>query len=161
MNALFSLFVLHLPHFPVPCMLQHLVPATAFLRLLLRPHAVLTHLSSVGIIGVLAPLTDALKGPGKSLSWSPALNSTFTRAKHLLSSYPELVLPQPDAPISLSVDASDTHLGAVLQQLLDGSWAPLAFYSKKLSYAEKKYSTFDGKLLAAYSSLRHFRFMRA
>ena len=102
---------------------------------------------------------DALKGPGKSLSWSPALDSAFTRAKDLLSSILELVHPQPDAPISLSVDDSDTHLGAVLQQLLDGSWAPLAFYSKKLSDAEKKYSAFDCELLAAYSSFRHFRFM--
>ena len=61
-----------------------------------------------------------------------------------------------DAPISLSVDASDNHLGEVLQQLLDGSWA---FYSKKLSDKEKKYSAFDSELLAAYSCLRHFRFM--
>ena len=57
------------------------------------------------------------------------------------------------------MDASDTHLGAVLQQLLDRSWAPLAFYSKKLSDAEKKYSAFNRELLAASSSLRHFRFM--
>ena len=48
------------------------------------------------------------------------------------------------------MDASDTHLGAVLLQLLDGSWAPLAFYSKNLSNA-KKYSTFNRELLAAYS----------
>ena len=81
-----------------------------------------------GTARVLAPFTDVLKGPGKCLSWSPALDSAFTRAKGLLSSVPELVHPQPDAPISLSVDASDTHLGAVLQQLLDGSWAPLVFY---------------------------------
>ena len=101
---------------------------------------------------VLAPLMDALKGLGKSLSWSPALDSAFTRAKDLLSSVPVLAHPQPDAPISLSVDASDTHLGAVLQQLLDGSWAPMGFYSKKLSDADKKYSAFDRELLAAYSS---------
>ena len=105
---------------------------------------------------VLAPLTDALKGPEKSLSWSPALDSTFTRVKDLLSSVLVLVHPQPDAPISLFVD---THLGAVLQQLLDDSWALLAFYSKKLSESEKKYSTFNRELLAAYSSLRQFRFM--
>ena len=72
---------------------------------------------------------NALKGSWKSLSWSPVLDSAFTRANDLLSSVPELAHPQPDAPISLFVDASDTHLGAVLQQLLDGSWAPLGFYS--------------------------------
>ena len=60
---------------------------------------------------------------------------------------------------SLAVDASDTHLGAVLQQLLDGSWAQLSFYSRKLSDAEKKYSSFDCELLAAFLSLCHFRFL--
>ena len=57
------------------------------------------------------------------------------------------------------MDASDTHLVAVLQQLLDGSWALLVFYSKKLSDTEIKYSTFDRELPPAYSFLHHFRFM--
>ena len=52
------------------------------------------------------------------------------------------------------MDAPDTHLGAVLQQLLDGSWALLSFYSSYLSDAEKKYSLFDHEHLAAYSSLK-------
>ena len=109
---------------------------------------------------VLAPLTDALKGPGKTISWTPLMSSAFSRAKQLLSSVPELVHPHCNAPISLTVDASDSHIGAVLQQQLhDRSWSPLAFFSKKLSDAEKKYSAFDRELLAAFSSVRHFRFM--
>ena len=66
---------------------------------------------------------------------------------------------RPGAQISLTVDASDSHVGSVLQQLLEGSWAPLAFFSKNLSIAEQKYSAFDRELLAAYSSLRHFCFL--
>ena len=50
-------------------------------------------------------------------------------------------------------------MGAVLQQRVDDAWFPLAFYSKKLSDAERKYSAFDRELLAAYSAIRHFRFM--
>ena len=93
--------------------------------------------------GVLAPLTDALRGPGKSLTWSLALYSAFRRAKDLLSSVPEFVDSGPGAQISLAVDTSNSHVGSVLQQLLDGSWAPLAFFSKKLSAAEQKYFAFD------------------
>ena len=33
---------------------------------------------------VLAPLTDALKGPGKTISWIPIMDSAFSRAKRLL-----------------------------------------------------------------------------
>ena len=90
-----------------------------------------------GAVNLLAPLTDALKGPGKSLSWSPVLDSAFTKAKDLLSSVPELAFPGPAAVESLSVDTSNTHLGAVLQQLLDVSWAPLSSYFRKLSNPEK------------------------
>ena len=35
----------------------------------------------------------------------------------------------------------------------------MVFYSKKLSGPETKYSALDREPLAAYSSLRHFRFM--
>ena len=113
-----------------------------------------------GAARVLAPLTDALKGPGKTILWTPFMDSTFIKAKQLLSSVPEFVHPLCNAPISLAVDASDSHIGAVLQQqLLDKSWSLLAFFSKKLSDAEKKYSAYDRELLAAYASIRHFGFM--
>ena len=67
---------------------------------------------------ILAPLTDALKGPGKSLFWSLALEWAFHCANYLLASVPELVHPRPGAQISLAVDASESHVGSVLQQLL-------------------------------------------
>lgn len=55
------------------------------------------------------------------------------------------------------VDASDTAIGAVCQQLIDGCWCPIAFYSKSLSPTEVKYSTFERELLATYSAVKHFR----
>ena len=58
-----------------------------------------------GAAGVLDPLMDSLKGPGKSLTWSPALDSPFCRAKNLLASVPELMHPCPGAQISLVTDA--------------------------------------------------------
>jgi hypothetical protein len=61
--------------------------------------------------------------------------------------------------LSLATDASDTHVGGVLQQLNEGSWQPLAFYSKKLSGAGTRDSTFDRELLATFSTVRHFRFL--
>ena len=108
---------------------------------------------------VLAPLTNALLGPGKSLQWSPVLFSTFSAAKLLLASVPFLTHPVPRAAISLDVDASDSHVGAVLQQRLRCSWSPFAFFSKKLSSAESKYFAFDRELLAAYSPIHHFRLL--
>ena len=87
------------------------------------------------------------------------MNKSFAAAKTVLSKVPSLVHPDPAARISVSVDASGSHIGAVLQQDVSGSWAPLSFYSKKLSASESKYSAFDRELFAAYSALRHFRFL--
>nr|VZI22471.1 unnamed protein product [Spirometra erinaceieuropaei] len=55
------------------------------------------------------------------------------------------------------VDASNVALGAVLQQSLPNSTAPLAFFSRKLSKAEARYSTFGRELLTAYLAVRYFR----
>jgi hypothetical protein len=38
-------------------------------------------------------------------------------------------------------------------------WGELAFYSKKLSGAGTRYSIFNRELLAAFSAVRHFRFL--
>ena len=88
---------------------------------------------------VLAPLT-ALKGPGKSLQWSTTLDSSFSATKLLLTAVPVLTHPVPGAALSLAVDPSDSHIGAVVQKRLRGSWSPLAFFSKKLSSAKSKYT---------------------
>ena len=71
---------------------------------------------------VLAPLTNALKGPRKSsFQWAPVLSSAFSAAKHLLASVPVLTHLVPGAAISLAVHTSDSHVGAVFQKRLPGS----------------------------------------
>ena len=84
------------------------------------------------------------------------MDSTFVFAKSALALVPTMVHPDPSARVSQAVDASDSHVGAVFQQLVRGSWAPLAFYSKKLSSAKTRYSAFDHELLAAFSAVKHF-----
>jgi hypothetical protein len=107
----------------------------------------------------LQPLTDLLKGSPKVLLWSPAAEAAFVAAKAALVAAVPLCHPAPNAVLSLSVDASDSHVGGVLQQQVGKGWKPLAFFSKKLAPAEVKYSTFDRELLAAYATIRHFRFL--
>ena len=50
-------------------------------------------------------------------------------------------------------------MGAVLQLKVQGNWQPLAFFSKKLSPAQRKYNAYDRELLAIYEAVRHFRHM--
>jgi cytoskeleton-associated protein 5 len=109
----------------------------------------------------MKPLTDVLRGPGgkkKLLTWSEEMLAAFQLIKDELCAATQLAHPDPQAEISLAVDASDWCVGAVLQQRRGSDWQPLAFYSKKLDAAQHKYSAFDRELLAAYLAVRHFRF---
>jgi hypothetical protein len=80
-----------------------------------------------GIARVLKPLTDATSGKGKLL-WTSEMQLAFDHAKALLASAVPLQHPHPHATLSLATDASDSHVGAVLQQKTDGCWLPLAFF---------------------------------
>ena len=43
-----------------------------------------------------------------------------------------LSYPKPDAPTNIMTDASNTAVGAVLQQQNEDVWAPKAFFSRTL-----------------------------
>jgi cleavage and polyadenylation specificity factor subunit 1 len=50
-------------------------------------------------------------------------------------------------------------MGAVLQQLVNDAWQPLAYFSKELDPTQQKYSAYDRELLAIYEAVKHFRHM--
>lgn len=105
----------------------------------------------------LAPLHEACKGRGQSITWTKDCQDAFDASKGALASAALLKHPAKDEPLAITADASDYAVGASLDQLQDGHWKPLAFFSKKLSNAEKKYAAFDRELLATYLAVKHFR----
>lgn len=68
-----------------------------------------------------------------------------------------LYYPDPTKPLGLFVDASNTAAGAVLQQLHNGTWQPLGFYSEKITSGQRNYSTFGRELIGMKMSVRYFR----
>ena len=59
-------------------------------------------------------------------------------------------LPKADTPTCLTTDASDTAIRVLLQQHNNGTWHPISVFSKKMTPAETRYSTYDRELLAVY-----------
>ena len=111
-----------------------------------------------GIAAVLAPLhalVASVPRPKDSLNWESSHINAFETAKRRLSATVQLSHPDPDAQVSLTTDASDLAVGAVLSQ--GPLHKPLGFFSKKLSKPEMKYSAFDKELLAIYLAIKHFR----
>ncbi|GBP31600.1 Transposon Tf2-9 polyprotein [Eumeta japonica] len=91
---------------------------------------------------IQAPLNALLTG---SIKNSHPINIIGEALKHSTPARIVYVMhllahPDCDAKLSLVTDASDTSLGAVLQQYKDKAWEPLAFYSHKLSPAQRNYS---------------------
>ena len=87
---------------------------------------------------------------------SSKVKNAFTDAKTLLSKAITLNYPIPGAPLALSTDASQSCLGASLDQFVDGHWRPLGLWSKSLSPAQQRYSTYLRELLAIKHAIRHF-----
>ena len=107
---------------------------------------------------ILQPLYASLQRKEKLIAWTTGMEAAFTKSKQALADATLLVHPQKEAQTSLTVDASDLAVGGVLEQLINGVWRPLAFFSRKLRPAEVKYSAFDRELLGIYLAIRHFRY---
>ncbi|CAI5673972.1 unnamed protein product [Oreochromis niloticus] len=109
---------------------------------------------------LLQPLYAALTGKTAKdpVDWLPERIHAFSAAKSALADAALLAHPLPSAEIALTTDASDVAVGGVLEQRVSGLWQPLAFFSRTLRDAERKYSVFDRELLALHLATRHFRF---
>jgi hypothetical protein len=68
--------------------------------------------------------------------------------KKALCEAPLLQVPDFDKDFVLATDASDIAVSAVLNQRVNGELAPVAYYSRLLSSAEKRYSTYEKECLA-------------
>lgn len=108
----------------------------------------------------MQPLHDMLKGAKKGntpVAWNDAGEQAFNEIKLELSKVTLLAHPKPEAPLNITVDASDTAAGAVLQQFVNNQWQPLAFYTKSFSSAQRKYSAYDRELLAIFLAVKRFK----
>ena len=102
---------------------------------------------------ILAPLTDLVGLGKKKIKWESKHQESFDRIKKVLAKETILNYPKFDRPFDIHTDASDRQLGAVISQ--DGK--PLAFYSRKLSSAQRNYTTTEQELLSIVETLKEFR----
>lgn len=106
----------------------------------------------VGFAKTTAPLYELLKGQQRKFAptpWQPLHEAAFVTIKEALTSAPTLATVRTGPPFIMRSDASDVAIGCELVQLQpDGSYRPVAFESRKLQPAERKYPTPEKELLA-------------
>lgn len=88
----------------------------------------------------LHPLHQLLKKDVR-WNWDDSCQKAFAEIKRIVQENRSLAHYNPDLPIRLTVDGSDYGLGAIISQVYpNGEEKPLAFASRTLTAAEKKYS---------------------
>ncbi len=116
---------------------------------------------------MLAPLTDLVGECGERKTtrmnktkknpwrWDPIHQKTFENVKAAIAK--ETVLTYLDflKPFEIYTDTSSTQLGAVITQ----DTRPIAFFSRKLSKTQQKYSVTEIELLAIVETLKEFKGM--
>ena len=102
----------------------------------------------------LGPLTKLCsQSKNVKFKWTEEHDRAFNNMKRLLSKHSLLVYPDFNKPFEIHTDASKNQLGAVISQ----NGKPIAFYSRKLSNAQTRYTTTERELLAIVETLKEFR----
>ncbi|XP_014212710.1 uncharacterized protein LOC106642446 [Copidosoma floridanum] len=115
-----------------------------------------------GAAKVMAPLNDLLRDlpPRKKkapLTWTPEADVAVQQCKDALAKAATMTFLRSNSSIALRTDASDTAIGAVLEQEHPrGTWKPLSFFSRKLSETERRCSAHDRELLAIFAAIKTF-----
>ena len=75
----------------------------------------------------LQPLHNLLATAHKNcnLQWTEQSLHSFSKIKQLIADVSLLTYPHSDAPTNIMTDASDTAVGAVLQQQINNEWRPI------------------------------------
>jgi len=95
-----------------------------------------------------APLSE-MKGKTKTFEWTEECERAFKEMKKIVSQEVMLSFPDYTKRFQLYTDASDLQLGAVLMQ---GN-KTLAFFSKKLNQAQRKYGVREKEFLKEFRTM--------
>ena len=101
---------------------------------------------------ILAPLTELCSTRNK-FKWNDNHESSFQQMKKLVSGDVLLRFPDHSKPFQIYTDASKYQLGATIKQ--DNK--PIAYFSKKLNPAQRRYSTIEQEMLAIVTVLKEYK----
>ena len=93
------------------------------------------------------PLTELLQKNAKFV-WGSKHKKSFKILRKSLCRSPILQYPDFNKPFTLTTDASDYAIGAVLSQNVDGHDLPVAYLSRNLTKPEQNYFTTEKECLA-------------
>lgn len=109
-----------------------------------------------GCSSICQPLYSLIRKDTEFI-WNNKCDESFNELKRRLLCTPILSHPDFSKKFTLTTDASDVAIGAVLSQQHPNKAGVIAYYSRVLSPAERNYSVFEKEALAIISAIKEFR----
>lgn len=106
---------------------------------------------------ITVPITNLLKKDRGKFSWTTEADVALEQLKSALISEPVLANPDFSLPFIIETDSSDLAIGAVLVQVQNGMRKSIAYFSKKLSSTQRRYSATERECLAVLLSIENFK----
>lgn len=106
---------------------------------------------------ITTPITNLLKKGRKKFLWTQEADEALQKLKEALVSAPILANPDFEQPFIIETDSSDLAIGSVLTQIQGGERKCIAYFSKKLSSTQRRYSATERECLAVLLSIENFR----
>ncbi len=105
---------------------------------------------------IAKPINELTKNDSK-LVWTDQCQTAFYKLKEVLISPEIMAFPNNTGDFILDVDACDSGIGAVLNQIHDGQEKVVAYASRSLNKAERNYCVTERELLAIRYFIEYFR----
>ena len=109
-----------------------------------------------GFAKIASPLNH-LTRKGVVFEWSSDCEAAFQMLKYRLCSPPILAYPDFSRPFHLYTDASQSAVGFVLGQVIDGKEHVIAYGGRELSLQETRYSTTEREALAVIDGIKRYQ----
>ena len=109
-----------------------------------------------GFAKITSPL-NRLTRKDVAFVWSPKCETAFNSLKNRLCSPPILAYTDFERPFHLYTDASQSALGYILSQTIEGREHVISYGGRELNLAEKQYSTTEHEALPVVDGIKHYR----
>ena len=123
-------------------------------------HKILSFLGLCNYLSVYVPNPSSILKPLRELTkknskfvWNTQYDKIYQRAKnYILDNTNTLCYYDPDLPLSLEMDASQSGIGAVLLQ----EGRPISFMSRALTETQSRYSNIEHEVLGVVTGVKYF-----
>lgn len=95
----------------------------------------------------------------KKFKWLHEQEEAFNQLKEAVKKNPSIMIPDMEQKFTVTTDASDNAMGAVLSQTINGVKTPVDFFSRGFNDTQKRYSTYEKEATALIQALKYWQYL--